>query len=94
LAAQLSVWLSPYPRGWAALGAAWVVILLLHVTAPEEPRLAHNSYAPASESIAIMRQQSLIMAQLLGSMENGPASPALPSAPKPRSERALEQLVG
>jgi hypothetical protein len=92
--AQISSWLWPYQRGWAVLAAAWIVILLLHFTAPDEPRLAGNSYAHSRQSIAIMQQQQLIMAQLLGSMENDGASPALPAAPKPRSERPRKQLVG
>ncbi|MGD1084582.1 MAG: hypothetical protein ABSA47_07515 [Verrucomicrobiota bacterium] len=91
---RLSSWLWPHPRAWAGLAAAWVVILLLHLTAPDEPRLARSSYSQTPQSIAIMRQQELIMAQLLSSMENDFSSPALPAAPKPRGERDLKQLVG
>jgi hypothetical protein len=90
----LSSWLWPHPRAWAGLAAAWAVILLLHVTAADGPRLARNPYGQTRQSIAIMQQRTLMMAQLLGSMENDASFPALPASPKPRSERPLKQLVG
>jgi hypothetical protein len=96
--AQISSLFWPYQRGWAALGAAWVVILLFHFTAPNESRPSQFASMPSSQSIAIMQQQKLIMAELLSSMESEAAfpvaSPALPVAPKPRSERRLRQMAG
>jgi hypothetical protein len=75
----------------------WVVIFLLHLTAPDEPRLARNSPPMSLQSFALLHQQTLIMAQLLGQTDPTDAaeSPAaLPAAPKPRSERAPKQLPG
>jgi hypothetical protein len=96
--ARIYSWFWPYQRGWAVLGAAWVVIFLLHFTASSDSRLSRFASAPSHQSIAVMAQQKLIMAELLGSMDNDAlapvASPALPAAPKPRSERRLRQMVG
>jgi hypothetical protein len=90
-----SAW--PSLRAWAALAAVWVVIFLLHFTAPDEPRLARSSAPMTMQSLAMMREQTLIMAQLLGQGEPTDAAEppaALPAPPKPRSEIARKQLVG
>lgn len=92
--ARLSAWFWPYQRGWAALAAAWIAIFLFLFTTPDEPRLAANSYGQSRPSIAIIQQRALIVAQLLGSLENDNPSPALPATPKPRSERPGTQLAG
>jgi hypothetical protein len=79
------------------LAAVWVVIFLLHFTAPDEPRLARSSAPMTMQSFAMMREQTLIMAQLLGQSEPTDAAEApevLPAPPKPRSEIARKQLVG
>jgi hypothetical protein len=79
------------------LAAAWVVIFLLHFIAPDEPRLARNSSPMTLQSFAMLHEQTLMMAQLLGEPDqaNGGAPPAaLPAPPKPRSEIARKQLVG
>ena len=91
----VSTW--PSVRAWAALAAVWVVIFLLHITAPDEPRLARNSPAMTLQSFALLHEQTLIMAQLLGQTDPTEAAEppaAQPVAPKPRSEIASKQLVG
>ena len=87
-------WLWPCPRAWAGLGVAWVVILLLNMTAPDpHPRLASN-FAPVTfQSLALLQQQTLRMARSLGPTDDPPAV-ALPAAPTPRSDRARKQLIG
>jgi hypothetical protein len=90
-----STW--PSLRAWAALGAVWVVIFLLHLSAPDEPRLAGNSPKMTMRSFAMLHEQTLMMAQLLGQTDQPDAvepPAALPVAPKPRSEIAHEQLIG
>ncbi|MGP8200006.1 MAG: hypothetical protein ACLQU4_10950 [Limisphaerales bacterium] len=87
-------WLWPCPQAWATLGAAWVVIVILHFTAPDEPRLAGNSQPLTSQSFAILQQQTVIMAQLLGPSDADDQSAPLPVAPTPRSERERRQLFG
>jgi hypothetical protein len=91
----ISTW--PSLRAWAALAAVWVVIFLLHFTAPNEPRLARNSSPMTMQSFAMLHEQTLMMAQLLGQPDQadaGEAPAALPAPPKPRSEIARKQLVG
>jgi hypothetical protein len=91
----ISIW--PSLRGWAALGAVWVVIFLLHLSAPDEPRLAGNSPVMTMRSFALLHEQTLMMAQLLGQTDQTDAvepSTALPAAPKPRSEIARKQFIG
>jgi hypothetical protein len=87
-------WFSPWPKAWAALGAAWVVIFVLNFTTPDEPRLAGNSYPLTPQSFAILQEQTMTMAQLLGPTDADEHPAALPSAPKPRSERERKQLIG
>jgi hypothetical protein len=89
---QTSTW--PSLRGWASLAAAWLVIFLLHFTAPDEPRLARNSSPMTLQSSAMLHEQTLMMAQLLGQTEVERPPDALPAPPRPRSERAPKQLLG
>jgi len=90
-----SAW--PSLRAWASLAAVWLVIFLLHSTAPDEPRLARNSSPMTMQSFAILHTQTLMMAELLGQTDSTdfrppPAAPA--AVPKPRSESARKQLIG
>jgi hypothetical protein len=95
LAEWLSSWLWPHPRAWAGLAAAWIVIFLLHLTAPDEAGAARNSSPMTFESFAKMRQQTVMMAQLLGSLDDGDQPAAATTAPpKPRSEGPRKQLIG
>jgi hypothetical protein len=87
-------WLWPCPQAWAALGAAWVVICVLHFTTPDEPRLAGNSHSETPQTFAILQEQTVIMAQLLGPIDGDEQPAALPVGPKPRSEIARRQLFG
>jgi hypothetical protein len=90
-----STW--PSLRAWAALGAVWVVIFLLHLSAPDEPRLAHRSTPMTLQSFAILHHQTLMMAQLLGQTDQTDAvepPAALTPAPKPRSEIERRQFIG
>jgi hypothetical protein len=91
---RLSTWLWPHPRAWAVLAAAWVLILLLHFTAPDEPRMAGNSSPMTFQTLAMMQKQTLMMAQLLGSLDNGDQPAAVVAPPKPRSERARKERIG
>ncbi len=87
-------WFWPCPQAWATLGAAWVVIFILHFSAPDEPRLAGNAYPLTPRSFVILQQHTMMMAQLLGPTD-GDEQPAVPPvAPKPRSEKACRQLFG
>jgi hypothetical protein len=88
----MSTW--PSLRAWAALAAVWLVIFLLHVAAPDEPRLARNTPAMTMQSFAILHEQTLMMAQFPGQTEAGEPPVAPPAPPKPRSEMPRKQLIG
>ena len=90
----LTAWLWPHPRAWAGLAVAWVLIFLLRVSAPEDAGVARNAAPVSFQSMALLRQQTLLMAQLLGSMDASDLPAATPAPPKPRSERPRRQLIG
>jgi len=92
LGAGISTW--PSLRAWAALAAVWVVIFLLHLTAPDEPRLAGNAPGMTMRSFAMLHEQTLMMAESLGQPSTHPPAAAVPAPPKPRSEIARKQLIG
>jgi hypothetical protein len=85
-------WFLPSPHAWATLGAVWVVIFVFHFTTPDQPRLVDNSYPP--QSLDILQEQTMMMAQLLGPIDGDEQPTALSAPQKPRSERAREELVG
>jgi hypothetical protein len=87
-------WLWPCPQAWAGLAAAWVIILLLHVSAPGEPGTAGNGSSASWQSFAFLQQETEIIAQLSGEEDNRPAPLPPPAATKPRSSRRLKQSVG
>jgi hypothetical protein len=92
--ARWNEWFRPWPKAWAALGAAWVVICVLHFTTPDEPRLAGNSHPLTPQSFAILQEQTMMMAQLLGPTDGDEQPATLSAAPKPRSEMARRELIG
>lgn len=87
-------WLWPCPRAWAGLAAAWGIIFLLRVTAPDDPAAAGGAASASWQNFAILRQETEIIAQLSASEESRPAPPPRPAAPQPRSSRRLKQSVG
>jgi hypothetical protein len=87
-------WLWPSPRAWAGLAAAWGVILLLTVTAPDERAAGGRGATSARQAFAMLQEETEIIAQLSVSEESRPAPPPQPAAPQPRSSRRLRQSVG
>jgi hypothetical protein len=87
-------WLWPCPRAWAGLAAAWGIIFLLYVTAPDEPGVAGKTASGSWQSFAMLQKETEIIAQLSGSEESRPAPPSQPAATQPRSSRRVKQSVG
>jgi hypothetical protein len=87
-------WLWPSPRAWAGLAAAWGIIFLLSVTAPDEPAAAGRNASASWQSFAFLRQETEIIAQLSGDDESRRTPPPPPAATKPRSSRRVKQSVG
>jgi hypothetical protein len=79
------------PKTLAALAAAWMVIVALHLATRDEAgagaqTLAKNSTA-AQEVIAEVREQRLFYAQLMGESSAREAEPPKKFLNRPRSER-------
>jgi hypothetical protein len=87
-----STW--PSFRAWTALAAVWVVIFLLHLTAPDEPYPTWNPPGMTMRSFAMLHEQTLMMADSLGQPNPHQPAAAVPAPPKPRSDIARKQLIG
>ena len=87
----------PAKRIWTGLAAVWVAILVLNFSASDDssPQLASKSAAPDRQTIAELKEQKLLMAQLLG-LNDASADADKPKsiAPRPRSEKRFEQMIG
>ena len=91
----LAPFLWPHPKAWAALGAAWVLIICLDLSArePARPELARQPLSPPSPQMRqLLREQEQLLAELAGPSEPIRAVPAKPQAAQPRSERPTESL--
>jgi hypothetical protein len=87
-------WLWPCPRAWAGLAAAWGIILLLNVTAPEDTAATGQVASVSRQDFAFLRQETEIIARLSDFEENRPAPAPRPAALKPRSSRRVKQFIG
>ena len=81
-------------RVWLGLATAWVIILFLNLASHsgEERPLAKATPPPSPAMLAALREQRLLLAQLLGSATSS-SPPARPQDP-PRSEIAAEIQIG
>src|SRR5580658_5611090 len=60
-------WLWPCPQAWGGLAAAWGIIFLLTVTAPDDPAVAGPPGASTRQAFAMLQREVEIIAQLSGS---------------------------
>ena len=83
---------SPYPKAWAALGAAWVVILTLNLAARDtRPATLAQGRAQGGPCMeAALRQQQLIFAELAGLGDRPDANRPKAFVPRPRSPRRAD----
>ncbi len=87
---QLSTLLRPRRAAWAGLGAAWAIIITLHLATVESPKttLTTAASAPATpETLQVLKQQRLLYAELVGRPETQPMDRLKTSVPGPRSQR-------
>lgn len=85
---RLASLLWPHPRAWAGLAAAWVLILAVNLSMREAtPARMERPVQPAAELAADVRQQRLMLAELMGATEARVADRQLPLLPKPHSSR-------
>jgi hypothetical protein len=78
----------PHPKAWAALAAAWVVILALHLATREASGpSAQPMVRPSAEVLAELRAEHKLYAELLGTTQKADADRPRTKAPGPRSGR-------
>ena len=81
---------------WTALGAVWVLILFLNFSnrQPSATTLAVQQPPPATQMRFALKQQKLLLADLIFSSESGTVTPreSRHTLPSPRSERNQQNL--
>jgi len=86
---QLATIFWPHPKAWAGLAAVWIFILAVNVSLREPvPRRAEKSAPPSPEMVVELRQQQLLLAELIGPRETRAADRPRIFKPKPRGGRA------
>ena len=90
LTAELSAAFWPHPRAWAALGAAWVLILLVNVLAQDDGATTLARRAPAStpRMEGVLQQKEQMFSELVGFVESRDADRLKAFVPRPRSQRS------
>jgi hypothetical protein len=87
----LSTLLWPHPKAWASLAATWVVIAVLQFAASDRPtQLTKKPESPSPETIVLFKQQTRLMAELVGESSSRDMDRPKPTGPQPRSERRSE----
>ena len=91
---QLSTLLWPYPKAWAGLAAAWLLIVVMHFyNVDSTVTVTKNSPPPSPEFLLALKQQRRELAKLVESASAPDADRPKSFPPGPRSERREEQLT-
>jgi hypothetical protein len=93
--ASLPDWLStllwPNPQAWAGLAAVWILIFAMNFSARDtSPVVAEKNSRPSSEVVVELRQQRLLLAELIGPRDKNNANRSKLPVSQPRSERRFE----
>jgi hypothetical protein len=87
----LSAILWPNPQAWAGLAAVWILIFAMNLsTRDTSPAVAEKNSRPSSEVIVDLRQQRLMLAELIGPRDKSNVDRSKSLVPQPRSERCFE----
>jgi len=92
----LSALLWPNPQSWAGLAAVWILIFAMNFSARDtSPAVAERISRPSSEVVVELRQQRLLLAELIGPHDKSKsdADRSKSPVPQPRSERCFEILA-
>ena len=83
----------PAPRAWAALGAAWVVVLALNLSSrePSRPGTVGRTVQATPEVREMLRQQEQLIAELM--FRPATAEVRKPALPQPRSQRREQRSM-
>ncbi len=88
LIAQLSTFFRPHSLAWAGLAAVWVVILALQLASRDPTAVAARNMRPLSpEMLMVLRQQKLLLAELVERPEPRAAERPKALPLRPRSDR-------
>lgn len=86
---RFASWLWPHPAAWAGLAAVWIFIFAVDFSIRDTtPAVAEKASPPSPETIAELRQQQRLFAELIGANESSVADRPKGFAPGPRSETA------
>ena len=89
----LSALLWPNPQAWAGLAAVWILIFAVNLsTRDTSPVVAEKVSRPSSEVVVELRQQRLLLAELIGPRDKSDANRSKLPVSQPRSERRFEIL--
>ena len=90
LTAELSAAFWPHPRAWAALGAAWVLILIANVLAHDDSAasLARRDPASTPRMEGVLQQKEQMFSERVGFVESQDADRLKTFVPRPRSQRS------
>jgi hypothetical protein len=86
----LSFLFLPQRAAWAGLATVWVVIIALNVAAHDDSPGVQGSRAAnavSPETLQVLQQQRLLLAELVDLPENHPANRPKSPPPGPRSQR-------
>jgi hypothetical protein len=82
----------PHPKAWAALAGLWTAIAALQFAASDPVQTAKIVAPPSDDTLIVLRQQTRMMAELIGQTPQHEADRPKPSQFTPRSERRGELI--
>ncbi len=90
----IAQWLWPHPTAWAALAAAWLLVIGMNIgmrdTSPSAA--SHVASRPSRQVWELLLQQEQMLAELNGPADNPQRPVAVPMPPQPRSQRREDFL--
>jgi len=85
------LWFARFPVAWGALAAVWVLVIAINVSLRDRSdAVAQTSVIPSRVSMAALRQQRQLLAELIEGRGVGESEPPRTAAPAPRSQRRDE----
>ena len=85
---QISTIFWPHPKAWAALAAIWIFIFAVNLSMRDtSPRETEKCAPPSPEMLVELRQQQLLLAELIGARDLPAADRPRNFAPKPSGAR-------
>ena len=92
---QFAVLFLPHSKAWAGLAAVWAVIITLQIASRDRTQVfAQQMPPPSPEVLMVLRQQKLLLAELVERPEPRTAVRPRTIPPQPRSERHSELSIG